>query len=100
MIAFSRENFLHTPAEARAHMRFVHFDGSRNRVATIPAASEQEKQRQNARYAHRVGMNSRARIISRLLVFPNERRIHAFRPFDVSARAFWRCFSCSLAAGI
>ena len=73
------------PAKDESDADFIRLDGSRNRVATIPAASEQEKQRQNARYAHRVGMNSRARIISRLLVFPNERRIHAFCPFDVSA---------------
>jgi hypothetical protein len=42
-VAFPSENFLNAPAEARPHMRFVHFDGSRNWLAPIAAAGEQKK---------------------------------------------------------
>jgi hypothetical protein len=42
-IPFPRENFLHTPAEARTHMGFVHFNSSGNRLATIFATSEQQE---------------------------------------------------------
>jgi hypothetical protein len=43
MIAFPVENFLYASPRARAHMRFVYFDGSRNGHFTIPATGEQEK---------------------------------------------------------
>ena len=43
MVAFPRENLFDASTHARADMRFVYFDGSRNRHFTIPATGEQEK---------------------------------------------------------
>jgi hypothetical protein len=43
MIPFPMENFLYASTSAGAHMRLVHFDGSRNRLATIAATGEQQK---------------------------------------------------------
>jgi len=40
-IPFPRENFLYAPAEAWADVRFVHLNGSRNRLPTIAATGEQ-----------------------------------------------------------
>jgi hypothetical protein len=41
-IAFSDENFLDTPAEARAHMGFVHFDRAGDGVPSIAATGNQQ----------------------------------------------------------
>ena len=43
MIAFPLQNFFYASARPWSHMRFVHFNGSRNRLFTIPTTGEQEK---------------------------------------------------------
>jgi hypothetical protein len=40
-IAFPRKNFFHASSCARAHMRFVYFDRSRNGVPSIAATGKQ-----------------------------------------------------------
>jgi len=47
-VSFPSEDFLHASTRARSHMRFVHFDRSRNRVVSVTATSKQDKQRENS----------------------------------------------------
>jgi hypothetical protein len=70
-IAFPRENFRYASTHARAHMRFVHFNGSRNRIPAMAAAGEQEKQRQRSRRGHQLRKSSRAPILSGLFAIAN-----------------------------
>ena len=44
LIAFLRENFLHTPAHARTDMHFIHLDCPGNGVPPIAAARAQDRQ--------------------------------------------------------
>jgi hypothetical protein len=47
-IAFPREDFLDTPAEARPHVCFVYFDRSGNSTPATATTGEQEKHRKNS----------------------------------------------------
>src|SRR5438093_12443150 len=74
MVAFPRQNFLDAAPRARAHMRFVHFDGSRDRLPATAATGEQQNQCQSPRCVHQLRNSSRVAIVSGLFATANPSR--------------------------